>query len=424
MPVSLKKDFVSGFSVFLLALPLCLGIAAASHFPASAGILSAIVGGLVAAFLGGAKLAIKGPAAGLIVIAVAAVTQLGEGDLVLGYERTLAVGVMAAGLQIIFGAWKKAGVAEMIPASVIHAILAAIGIIIISQQLYVILGVTAPSSEPLDLFLTLPSTMNQANPLVLLIGLVSLGIIVGWPRLKISKFLPATLILLLITIPLAYFADWDRDQAYVIFGQSYPLTREYFINIPTDIKSAIIFPDFSQVFTATSLKYVLMFALVGSIESTLIVRSIKTFNPNSPPADLNADLRAVGMANLLSSFLGGLPMISEIVRTKANIDHGATSHYSNAFHGLFMLLAMIALPGLVNLIPLAALGALLIYVGFRLASLQQFKEVYLSGKDQFAVFSMTLMVTLVSNLLVGIAAGVLLNSLLSLIKKQRTASEG
>ncbi|MFA6037146.1 MAG: SulP family inorganic anion transporter [Legionellales bacterium] len=389
MPTQLKNDVFAGFSVFLLALPLCLGIALASGFPAVSGILSAIVGGLIASFFGGAQLSIKGPAAGLIVIALGAITQL-------GYEATLAVGVVAACIQILIGVTRKAIIAEVMPPAVIHGMLAAIGIIIVSQQAYVMMGLTPEHAKPLELLWNLPFAIGDANPIIFGLGVLALVIAIIWPLLKKVAFIPSTIVILLITIPLSLYFNLNITDP------------ELLINIPSNILGALAFPDFSMILSPISIKYIIMFALVGSIESLLTVCAIDSIARQTHHSDLNKDLRAVGMGNLASSLIGGLPMISEIVRSKANIDYGATSIRANFFHGLFMLIAVIIFPSVMNLIPLSALAALLIFVGLKLAAPTQFVHAYTVGKDQLAIFLVTLFVTLFTDLLIGVLTGVIL----------------
>lgn len=414
-----KKDVIAGFGVFLLALPLCLGIAMASNFPPAAGILSAIVGGIIASFFGGAQLSIKGPAAGLIVIALSAVIELGGGDLQLGYERTLAVGVIAAFIQILIGSMRKAIIAEIIPPAVIHGMLAAIGVIIISKQSYVMLGLSPAMSEPFELIRHFPGEMLHLNPVIFAIGLISLAIAMLWPLMKKIAVIPSTIIILLVVIPLSIYFNLSTHHAYSLFGNVYPLGPNLLINLPTNFLSVIHFPDFSVLFSPMSCKYIIMFALVGSIESLLTVCAVDIMSDKVPRSNLNKDLCAVGVGNLVSSLIGGLPMISEIVRSKANIDYGATSVRANFFHGLFMLLAVLFFSQIMNLIPLSALAALLVCVGFKLASPKEFVHVYRMGYDQFFIFVTTFLVTLATDLLLGVSAGVLLKLLITVARGNR-----
>lgn len=404
---SVRKDLIAGFCVFLLALPLCLGIASLSNFPPIAGILSAIIGGLLCSLFGGARLAIKGPAAGLVVIVLNAVHQLGAGDLYLGYKRTLAVGVIAGIIQIIIGMLRKAVIAEIIPPFVIHGMLAAIGVIIVSKQSYVMMGITPTVSNPIDLLLQLPWHLLDANPIIFAMGIISFAIVFFWPKIKKISLIPSSVIILLCIIPLSVYFDLNSKEQYIFLGNCYPLGQEFFINLPTQVLDAIQFPDFSLIFNLISIKYIFMFVLIGSIESLLTVCAIDSLVVQKTPSDLNKDLCIIGFGNLVSSVVGGLPMISEIVRSKANIDYGATSVRSNFIHGLLMLMAILLFPKFMNCIPLSVLAALLVFVGFKLVSPKEFMHAYQVGKDQFIIILTTFLITLATDLLVGIMAGIL-----------------
>ena len=376
----------------------------ASSFPPIAGIITAIVGGLVSTFLGSSRLTIKGPAAGLIAVVLGAVLELGAGDISLGYKRALAVGVVAAIIQILISLFRLAVIAEIMPTSIIRGMLAAIGIIIVAKQSAVALGSEITTTKPLTLLIELPTNLLNLNPQISLISLLSFLIIIFWPKIKKFSSVPASIIVLLLTIPLSYY---------------YALESDYLIKIPGQLSSAITFPDFSVITSLTSIKYILIYALVGSIESLLTVCAVDKLDPLKRKSDLNKDLFSVGVGNLISSFIGGLPMISEIVRTKANIDAEAQSKYSNFFHGIFLLLSILLIPGLLKQIPLAALAALLIYTGFRLAPPSEFIKSFKIGIDQFTLFIVTLIVTLVSDLLIGVASGIVLKIVLQMIKGAR-----
>lgn len=394
---SLKSDILSGFLISLIALPLCLGISSASGAPPISGVFTAILGGMIAPFLGSARFIIKGPAAGMIVIVLAAVTDLGHGDLLVGYPRMLAVAVVAGALQIALALFRVGNLGRLMPTSVVQGMLTAIGVMIISKQVHVLLGVKPSGKEPFELLLEIPRSIAQCDGSVFLVGLVALGILMVMPliskKIVVLRALPLPLMVLLATIPLAV---------------SLHLAPLSFVKLPPSLFAAITFPDFSQLASAVSLKHILMFTLVGSLESLLTVSAIDSLDPQKQQSDLNRDLLATGAANTLAACLGGIPMISEVVRSKANMDSGAKSAWSNFFHGLFLLLAVALIPGLLQKIPLSALAAMLIVVGFRLASVQQLKRAWETGKVSFFLFVTTLVVTLASDLLIGVAVGLTL----------------
>lgn len=414
LPSTWKADLASGFLVFLIALPLCLGISMASGVPPTSGLVTAIVGGMLASFLGSARLTIKGPAAGLIVIALGAVTELGAGDPVAGYHRMLAVGIVAGVIQIVFALTRAGVLGDLMPSAVVHGMLAAIGVIIVSKQAHVLLGVTPEGKEPLHLLAEIPHSLLNLNPEVCLIGLVALLILFGLPLLRGRwvRMVPAQMVVLLVAVPFGFLFDLQHPHTYAIADHTYAIGPSFLIRLPASLLSAIAFPDFSQVFSAVSLKYIVMFSLVGTIESLLSVTAVDSLDPEKRTSDLNRDLLATGAANVVAAALGGLPMISEIVRSKANIDNGATSHLSNFFHGAFLLASLVLVPALLQMIPLTALAAMLIYTGLRLASPKEFMHVYHIGAEQLLIFVVTMLVTLTTDLLVGVAAGLLLKAMI------------
>jgi MFS superfamily sulfate permease-like transporter len=404
------NDIRSGFLVFLIALPLCLGIAMASGFPPIAGVLTAIVGGGVVSLLGSAELTIKGPAAGLIVIALGAVQDLGQGDLMLGYKRALAVGVIAALIQIAFALMRTATVGIAMSPAVVHGMLAAIGVIIISKQAHTMLGVAPEGSGPLELLAEIPRSVMHANPEILLIGVLSLLILFGWPLIgtRWARSVPPQLVVLLVAIPLDLLFDFAHPHEYAFMGSMYSVGPEYLVSLPGSLLDVVNFPDFSVITRMTSIKYVVMLALVGTIESTLSVLAVDAMDPKPQASNLNRDLLGVGIGNLICASIGGLPMISEIVRSRANIDAGATSRWSNLSHGVFLLAFVVLAPGLLQMIPLSALAAMLVYTGARLASPSEFAHTRKIGNDQLMLFLTTLIVTLATDLLVGVAVGLVL----------------
>lgn len=405
-----KEDALSGFFVFLIALPLCMGISIASGFPPVAGILTAIVGGAICSFLGGSPLTIKGPAAGLIVIVLGAVTELGLDDPILGYKRCLAVCVVAAIVQIVLAIGRFGILAEMMPPSVIHGMLAAIGAIIISKQIHILLGVTPVSKHPMDLLIEIPHSIMEMNPEVFFVGFLSICVLFFLPKFNslLTKKVPVQLYAILLAIPFYLIFDFADEHEYHLLSHTYRIGPNYLIHLPGNLLDAITFPDFSTITSFTSIKYIIMLALVGSIESLLTVNAVDAMDPQKRRSDLNKDLLATGVGNLLVAFIGGLPMISEIVRSKANIDNGAKSSWANVFHGLFLLIFVSFFQNFLHMIPLTVLAAMLVFTGFRLAAPSTFVHTYHLGKDQLFVFMATFLVTIYSDLLIGVGVGILL----------------
>jgi MFS superfamily sulfate permease-like transporter len=404
-----KSDALSGFLIFLIAMPLCLAISKASGFPPIAGIYTAIIGGMVVSLFMGARVTIKGPAAGLIAIAVGAVEELGRGDNMKGYQLTLAVIVIASVIQIIFGLIKAGKLGDFFPASAVHGMLAAIGIIIISKQIPVLLGAKPVGKEPLELLAEIPYLLSNMNPEVAFIGIVSLLILFLLPlaKAKYMKIVPPSMIVLLIAVPLAVFYDFAHEHDYSLAHINYHIIPgNLLVQLPDTFLGGITFPDFSELLTGTSIKYIIMFALVGSLESILSAKAIDILDPFKRKSDLNKDLLAVGVGNLAAGAIGGLPMISEIVRSSANINNGAKTRWSNFFHGVFLLAFVALAADLIEMIPNAALAAMLIYTGYRLASPKEFQKTWAIGWDQLIIFVVTIVVTLATDLLVGIFAGV------------------
>lgn len=416
---NLKSDALSGFLVFLIALPLCLGISMASGFPPVAGILTAIIGGMVVSFLGGSELAIKGPAAGLIVIALGAVEELGQGDALLGYKLALATIVVAGVIQIIFGLLRSGVLGDFFPAAAVSGMMTSIGIIIISKQVFTLVGMKPAGKEPLELLAEIPHGLANLNPQIAIIGITSLLLLFSFPLLK-NKYLkrvPAPLLVILLSIPLGHLFDLAHSHTYLFLDKhNYSIGPEFLVTLPKSLLSAVTFPDFSQLLTGTSIKYIIMFAVVGSLETILSTKAVDMLDPYKRKSDLNRDMVGVGIGNTLAGLVGGLPMISEIVRSSANVNNGGRTRWANFFHGLYLLVFVAFAPGLIHQIPLAALAAMLIYTGFRLASPSTFIQTFHKGWEQLVIFLITIVFTLSTDLLVGIGAGIAAELLILLLK--------
>lgn len=418
----MKQDLISGMLVFLIALPLCLGISLASGFPPIAGIFTAIVGSILATVLSNSELTIKGPAAGMIVIVLGCVSDFGGDGMAGGwtdadmtaYKAALAVGVVAAVAQILFGVFRAGIVGEFFPISAVHGMLAAIGVIIMIKQFPVALGVSA-KGEPLEILKDMPHYIAQANPAIAAIGMVSLLIMFLWPmvraRVGFLKPVPGPLVVLLVAVPMGMGFDLLHQHSYVLRDHEYQLSEQYLVKMPERVFGMfddITYPDFSALQQAKAWKWVLMFFAIGSLESLLSAKAVDLLDPWKRKTNMDRDVMAVGVANLVASGIGGLPMISEIVRSKANIDNGARTRFADMWHGICLLLCVALIPTVLHRIPLAALAAMLVYTGSRLAHPKEFMHVYRIGKEQLAIFVTTLVAVLATDLLIGIGIGVLL----------------
>ncbi len=402
-----RSDAMSGFLVFLLALPLSLGIAKASEFPPAMGVLTAMVGGLVVSFFAGSRLTIKGPAAGLITICSGAVLEMGGGAQ--GWHLALAAIIIAGITQIVLGYFKLGSLTDFFPHSAVHGMLAAIGLIIFSKQVHVLLGIDPGSLKgmgPIALYEYIPHSLANADKRVTLVGAISLLIIFGMPMIKhpLVKKVPPPMVVLLVTIPMALIMDFKHTEP------AFDLVKigDFWSNVNYNA-------DFSLIGAGVFWKYVIMFLFINSLESLLTVKAIDGLDPWRRISDPNKDLVAIGIGNSVSGALGGLPMISEVARSSANINFGARTRWANFFHGFFLFVAMAAFIPVIEMIPNTALAALLISVGYRLASPNEFFKTYRIGSEQLVIFVTTIIVTVATDLLMGVGAGILMKFLFHVI---------
>ncbi len=457
---NLRFDLLAGFLVFLIAMPLCLAIAKASNFPPIAGIWTAVIGGILTTFLSNANLTIKGPAAGMIVIVAGAVTDLGkefypalpddvvislkaEGknderiakelefrQLAVGHRLALGVGIVAGLIQIAFGLLRAGKLGDFFPLAAVHGMLAAIGIIIIIKSGYTMLGV-APTkgAGPLELLAEFPGKIPSFNPEIACIGLISLAILFGIPLIPFqwARKIPAPLVVLAVAIPLgsAMLFDLDHEHVYPFHDgffetvdHDYKVGPEFLVEMPNVLENpsdAFFMPDFRGVFTFGGWIHIAMFAIIASLESLLSAKAIDLIDPWKRRTNMNRDLLACGVANAATASIGALPMISEIVRSKANVDSGGRTRFANLFHGLFLLGFVLLVPHLIHRIPLAALAAMLVYTGYRLAHPREFVQTFKIGWEQLVVFVSTIVATLATDLLIGIAVGIAVKLVLHVI---------
>jgi MFS superfamily sulfate permease-like transporter len=265
-----------------------------------------------------------------------------------------------------------------------------------------------PQGSPLELLAGIPSFIINMNPKVGMIGIMGIIIVLGYGYIKNPKLkiIPAPMLMLLITVPIGTVLAVGVEGSYTFNNHIYKLGQNFLVNVPGNLLNAVTFPDFSGITTETGIKYTVLFAIIGSLEGVLSAKAIDGIDPWGRKTNLDRDLLATGIANTMSAFIGGLPMISEIVRSKANIDNGAKTRFANFYHGMFLLICVALVPSVINQIPLAALAALLVITGYRLASPHEFMSIYREGKDQFIVFVSTILGVLATDLLKGLAIGI------------------
>ncbi len=402
-----KSDLLSGMVVFLVALPLCLGIAVASGAPPFAGVICGVIAGIVVGYLSGSNVSVSGPAAGLIAIVLVAITDL-------GYE-TFLVAVMVAGLiQLILGLIKAGSISAFFPTSVIEGMLVAIGIIIIKKEIPHAIGYdkahegdwfALESGSNSGFFTEIINSINYAHMGAILITIVSILILVAFNKfafLKKIKALPGALVVVVVGIIL--------NELFKASGSPLAISQDHLVTLPTASSFSEFFGQFtSPDFTAlTNPKVYIVgvtIAIVASIETLLCLEAGDKMDPLKRYSSANRELRAQGIGNLISGFIGGLPMTSVIVRTSANVNAGARTKLSAMAHGIFLLLAVVSIPSLLNRIPMACLAAILIMIGLRLASPKVFKHMWHTGKHQFVPFIVTVVAVVLTDLLKGVGVG-------------------
>lgn len=412
---NLKYDLPAGLVVFFVALPLCMGIAMASGAPVLAGLITGIVGGIIVSFASGSKLSVSGPAAGLSVIVLGAISELGA------YPTFLMAVVLAGLMQIILGFIRAGVVVYYIPPAVVEGMLAAIGLLLIKKQLPKAFGFSEKTIKEMSEFSIgsdgFMELIGQFAPGAIIIGLISLVVLIIWDtkffkQNKILKLIPGGLVVVILGVIIN--AIYHAYNPGMVLDSSYLVTLPVFNN-PQEISQALQFPDFSQITNPAVYTTAITFTIIASLETLSSLKAVDLIDPFKRISPTNRELKAQGLGNMISGLIGGIPMTSVIVRSSANVSSGGRTHMAAFFHGLFLLLSILFIPGLLNMIPIASLAALLVYIGYKLASPKKFGFVYRIGKEQLFIFVVTIIVTLAEDLLLGIAAGIITKVILHLI---------
>lgn len=405
---NIRFDVIAGISVALVALPLSLGIALASGTPTISGLISAIVGGVLGGFFGGTQVGIKGPAAGLIVVTIGALEYFNQG--IDGYKYVLAAFVVSGVLQVLLGVFRLGKVADFFPAAVVKGMLAAVGLIILAKQLDMgFLGIKGPFQSPVDILLNIGYFIENVNPVVAIITVNSLAILIIFPRIKtpIIKMLPPPMWVMLVSIPFVFLFDFFETREISLLGREHLISADLLVAIPEDLLKGLIFPDFTRMGEPYFWMIVFTTTLVSTIENLASAKAIEDLDPYNRKTWMNRDLISSGGTTVLAALIGGLPVITVIVRSSVNINHGARTLWANFFHGAFVLAFIFLFGSFVEKVPLAALSAILLFTGYRLASPKVFKDSYLRGSEQFLILVITCAATLATGLVYGILIGVL-----------------
>tara|TARA_B110000093_G_scaffold57559_1_gene62090 strand:- start:1482 stop:3677 length:2196 start_codon:yes stop_codon:yes gene_type:complete len=402
---ALPQNMFSGLVVSLIALPLGLGLAMASEAPPIAGVITAIVGGIIVSILGGSFVTISGPGNGLVGVVLVAITTLG---LTATYAAIICSGI----ILIILGFLRLGKLADYFPSSAIQGMLAAIGLIILGKQFHIMLGNKIVQDSGIDYLLEIPNTLitvfqfkDKGLIYAALAGVLSLAIMVFYSKIrnKYLQLIPAPMWIVIISVGFSYYYE-------LILKSANPISLDYMIPAIPDIRTIVTeipSPDFKMVGTLSFWSSVVALTLIASIESLLSIKAVDKLDVDKRRSNVNKDIKALGLATVVSGFLGGLNVVTVIARSSVNVNNGGSNRSSNLFHALFLVLFILLFSSELTRIPLSALMAILVYTGYKLASPVIVREIFTIGKEQLIIFFSTLLVTLKVGLISGIVAGLI-----------------
>ena len=408
----IKQDAPAGLVVFLVALPLCLGISLASGAPLLAGMVAGIVGGLLVSVLSGSAVSVSGPAAGLTVVILSAIATLGS------WPAVLAATVVAGAIQLLLGVARAGIIALYFPAAVIRGMLAAIGIILILKQIPHFVGADTDYFEDMDFlqfngqntFSAIAAAGRALSPGSMLVGGVSLALLLGWDTAPVrrqawARLVPGALVAVLVAVGL--------NQVLRQLAPAWQVRPEHLVKLPVvtslgQLTSEITFPDFGALRRPATYGVAFTIAIVASLETLLSIEAVDNLDPRKRHTPTNRELLAQGAGNLLSGLLGGLPLTAVIVRSSANIAAGAQTKLAAFIHGTLLLVSLLFLGKVLNMIPLAALAAVLLLVGFKLTKPALYRQQWRLGWTQFGPFIFTIAAVLFTDLLKGVSIGLVL----------------
>jgi MFS superfamily sulfate permease-like transporter len=406
-----SNDLIASIVVFLVALPLCLGIALASGAPLQAGLIAGVIGGIVAGSLSGSPLSVTGPAAGLTTIVIAAINDLGS------FEAFILAVVIAGVIQLALGFVKAGSLGHFFPASVIKGMLAAIGLILILKQIPHAVGFDKDfegdesffQQDGLNTFTSIIESFKSFSGGAVIVSVISIALIIIWTNTIAKKktwvgLVPAALIAVLVGVLLT--------ELFKSFMPGLVIEDQHLVNIPdflTKEGPIFMYPDFSMLNKIHVYEVAVTIALVASLESLLSIEACDKMDPFRRNTPLNRELKAQGVSNIISGLIGGLPVTSVIVRSSANINAGAVSKASAITHGVILAAAVLFFSAVLSLIPLSSLAAILIITGYKLTPPSLYKEMYKKGWSQFLPFIITVLAIVFTNLLIGVFIGILVS---------------
>ena len=407
---TLRSDVFSGIVVFLVALPLCLGIATASGVPPFAGLVSGIVGGLVVALLSGSHLSVSGPAAGLVVIVVTAIASLGS------FSAFLAAVLIAGALQIGFGLLRAGRIASYVPAAVVKGMLASIGILLIVKQIPLGAGLVAGADAGVSHAAAVSTPFGKILPVSLALCAASVAMLFAWetPRAKrfgLVRAVPGPLAVVALGIIVTVLLDRIAPSLATPAEHRVVLAA---LDSPSALFAAVSMPDLAQLASPDVWRVAMTLAVVASLETLLSLEALEQIDPKRRRVSPDRELKAQGTGNIVAALLGGLPLTAVIVRSSANVHAGAKTRLSAVIHGALLLASVFVLTAVLNLIPLASLAAILIQTGYKLAKPRLFVETAREGVGRLAPFVATIVGVLATDLLIGIAIGIATSALFAM----------
>ncbi|WP_233899135.1 SulP family inorganic anion transporter [Tenacibaculum piscium] len=418
----IPQNIFAGFVVSLIALPLGFGLALASGAPPISGIIAAVVGGTVVSILGGSNVTITGPGNGLVVVVLAAITTLGAGDMHQGYLYTLAAIVISGIIMVILGFLRMGALGDYFPSSAIQGMLAAIGIGIFAKQIHVMLGNLSAKGSIVDLILQIPTgifdfikTPDTSIFYAGLVGVISLLIMIFYSKIRNKYFqlIPAPMWIVVLSVGMYYYFD--------LFSiLEYPIDKSLLIELPDDVLSNFAFPDFGKIYEFEFINAVISITLIASIESLLSIKAVDKLDILKRRSNVNKDIRALGLATVISGFLGGLNVVTVIARSSVNVNNKGSNRSANFFHASFLVFFILIFASELRKIPLPALAAILVYTGYKLASPENIVKVFKIGKEQLIIFLVTLLTTITTNLITGILAGIFITFIIHIIIKKNS----